>query len=151
MRMEKSAKMPVWAIVLIVISIVIFILVILFIVIGIFGYYAFRSGALTASNAVVRAPFKVQSSAVDSSGITLMLQNVGGETLTIKSIEISGCGSTNPNILIANEGLENIVIQCQIGSIDSFKGDITITYNKEGSSLDMTSTGSIYSNPQTSK
>jgi len=121
------------------------------IVIGILGFYFFGRGILTPKASVVTAPFYLNAQNVRAStGVTLELKNNGDETLTINSIVVQNCAGT----LTLNNGtsggtdvvagaLISGVIDCAPSEGETFKGDITVTYKKPGSTVGLTSTGSI--------
>ncbi len=114
------------------------------IVIGILGYYYFKSGVLTPSAAVVNAPFYLNAWNAQTTGITLELKNNGGETYDIQSINVTNCNATTTGLgAIAAGATITPLIGCTLTTGTTFKGDITITYRKTGSTVDLKSTGSI--------
>jgi len=139
--MKKGAKTLVWVIALI-ITVVLFILFIALIS-GILSYYYFSNEVKTYSAAVVSAPFYLTAWKVDTAGVSLELKNNGGEDYTIKSVEVSGCGKTTPQAAISEGEIRTFNITCSLTKGEAFKEDITITYSKENSALDLASTGSM--------
>ena len=141
--MKKSGKMPVWAIVLIVIAIVFFVFLTAVMILGVLAYYYFSNDVMTPQAAVVNPPFYLNAQKVNTAGVNLELKNNGGETYIIKSIDISGCGEKLFNSEINRGETKPFSISCPHIKGDNFRGDILITYSKEGSSVEQTSTGSI--------
>lgn len=117
------------------------------IAIGVLAYFGvFSPGKYVTGNAVVNPPFYVNAQNVKSSaGITLELKNNGGEDYRILSVVISGCGtdSTATPITAGSTAAVTVVCNPVLTEGNTFKGDITITYRKVGSSVDLTSTGTI--------
>jgi len=79
--------------------------------------------------------------------IVLALINSGGDSYNIMNISIGNCNSTAaPNqVVLAGGSASFNITQCSptIVAGQSFRGDITITYNKLGSTTPQTVTGSI--------
>ena len=117
------------------------------IAIGVLAYFGvFSPGKYVTGNAVVNPPFYVNAQNVKASaGVTLELRNNGGETYNITSVDISDCGINNADTEVAAGVAKPITVTCSpvLKAGNSFKGDITITYRKVGSSVDLTSTGTI--------
>lgn len=117
------------------------------IAIGVLAYFGvFSPGKYVTGNAVVNPPFYVNAQNVKASaGVTLELRNNGGEDYTIQSVIVSGCGTNTDTASIAAGATAPITVTCSpaLTAGDSFKGDITISYRKTGSSVDLTSTGTI--------
>jgi len=117
------------------------------IAIGVLAYFGvFSPGKYTTGSAVVNPPFYVNAQNVKaSSGVTLELKNNGGEDYTIQSVVVSGCGTDTTVISITEGSAVPVIVACDpaltVGN--TFKGDITITYRKTGSLVDLTSTGTI--------
>jgi len=100
----------------------------------------------TPKASVVNPPFYLNAQNAQTTGITLELKNNGGETYTVQNVSIGGtCAASNDTIgNVAAGATVAVVVPCSPGSSgDTFKGDITITYRKQGSSVDLTSTGSM--------
>jgi len=118
------------------------------IVIGILGYYYFSRGVLTPSAAIVNAPFYLNAWNAKQTGsvLTLELKNNGGETYTIDSVTVSTCGTTPTapgDITAGGNKIVSLTCSPALTAGSTFKGDITIVYFKSGSTLELTSTGSI--------
>ncbi len=113
------------------------------IVIGILGYYYFSSDVLTPKASVLNPPFYLNAQNAQTTGITLELKNNGGETYTLQNVSVSGCNSTDTAGDIVSGNTTAISLPCTLTSGSTFKGDITVTYRKVGSSVDLTSRGSM--------
>jgi hypothetical protein len=117
------------------------------IVIGILGYYYFSKDTLTPNAGIVNAPFYLLASNVKTDGVNLELKNNGGDTLTVISVNVTGTCNAGavPSPASVDAGVTTTAnIACTPGSAgDTFKGDITVYYTVEGSSLEQTSTGSM--------
>ena len=124
------------------------------IAIGVLAYFGvFSPGQYVGSSAIVTAPFYANAWNVaggTASIVQLELQNNGGETLEVRNLLLSDvdggtCGSGSGYVGNVTSGsLQTVSITCSgISSGETFKADITITYRRSGSSLDLTSTGSI--------
>ncbi len=117
------------------------------IAIGVLAYFGvFSPGKYVTGTAVVNPPFYVNAHNVKASaGVTLELKNNGGEDYTIQSVEVTNCGTYSTATPIATGEAEAITVTCTtaLTAGASFKGDITIVYRKTGSSVDLTSTGTV--------
>jgi len=117
------------------------------IAIGVLAYFGvFSPGKYVTGNAVVNPPFYVNAQNIKASaGVTLELRDNGGEDYTIQSVVVSGCGTNSVATPIAAGAVATVVVTCDpvLTAGDSFKGDITISYRKTGSAVDLTSTGTI--------
>jgi len=119
------------------------------IAIGVLAYFGvFSPGKYISGTAIVSAPFYIQAHNVKAASINLGIKNNGGEpyTLTNVSVEVVGkpaCyNQTGLNALVDTTLDTNI--PCVTGSVgDNFKADITISYTKAGSTIPLTSTGTI--------
>lgn len=119
------------------------------IVIGALGsYFYFNQGGSTSI--FVGAPFYGIAAAADSGTdiLSLEIENKGGETLTVNSIGVSGASSgactINNTVFTATTGANIVTLSgCTMTAGDAIKGDITVTYLRPGSSLPLTSTGSV--------
>ncbi len=81
----------------------------------------------------------------DQSAVILELKNNGDETYSIENIYISNCGSSDSSMQIEPKSPIKIAIECvyPLKNGKLFKGDISITYKKHNSQIDLTSTGAI--------
>ena len=126
------------------------------IAIGVLAYFGvFSPGKYVSGTAVVNPPFYVSAANAKASystdgGIQLALKNNGGEDYSITSVNITNCGgNTNPAMPLtaAADSTSIITINCdgshKLNNGDTIKGDITITYQKAGVAVDLTSTGTV--------
>lgn len=123
------------------------------IAIGVLAYFGvFSPGKYTTGSAVVNPPFYVNAQnlkAFPTNQVTLELKNNGGEEYNIQSVVISGCGtySTPTSIIEGNSTIVSVtctdLLPTGLEAGKTFKGDITINYQKTGSTVDLTSTGTI--------
>ena len=122
--------------------------------IGVLAYFGvFSPGKLAGSSAIVNNPFYANSWQVTTTDVNLEMTNNGGDTLVPALITVTGTGasssisctnSTLPSSL--NPGVQTLfIIPCTgtLTSGNSFAGNIQITYSKQGSQLNQTSTGTI--------
>ncbi len=127
------------------------------IAIGVLAYFGvFSPGKFITGSAVVTAPFYVNAWNVQAAPapgeVNLELRNNGGEDYLLYSLTISGCGTLTPASpqSVAAGSTTPFAIQCAVPPLTAalaaggtFKGDITINYRKIGSSVDLTSTGTL--------
>ncbi len=124
------------------------------IAIGVLAYFGvFSPGKYVTGNAVVNPPFYISAANAKVStgangGVQIALKNNGGENYEIHSVSISNCGSYtgSPDAIAADTTL-TVTVECDASNAltagDNIKGDITITYQKPGIAVDLTSTGTI--------
>ncbi len=120
------------------------------IAIGVLAYFGvFSPGKYVSGTAIVNAPFYANAWKVSAaSGITLELRNNGGETVNVSSAAITNClGTTNfvPQYQVNASQIVSFTLACNpsLSQGNAFKGDITVSYRKVGSGVDLQSTGSI--------
>lgn len=117
------------------------------IAIGVLAYFGvFSPGKYTPSATVVQQPFYATgATASEANGISIELQNNGGQDVNITGVTVSSCGTDTTSGVVAMNARSVRTITCApaLAEGDSFRGDITITYRTTGSSLDQTSTGTI--------
>ena len=117
------------------------------IAIGVLAYFGvFSPGKYTTGTAVVTPPFYVNAWNAKPAGITLELKNNGGETYDIISVDVAGCATDSTGWSgVAAGASQTVTVACTTAPVvgENFKGDITITYHKAGSVVDLTSTGTI--------
>jgi len=109
---------------------------------GMFGV-VFSETTNSTTSASISPPFYIISWAVTSSGITINLKNNGDDNLEIQSVVITNCGNSFGEIEIYSGGSITEKVDCDLSNNEGFYGNIVITYKKIGSSVDLTSTGSI--------
>lgn len=114
------------------------------IAIGVLAYFGvFSPGKYVTGNAVVSPPFYVNAQNVKTTGITLELKNNGGEDYNIASVDVSNCATYSTPTAVLAGASSTVTVPCTLTAGNSFKGDITIKYTKSGSSVELTSTGTI--------
>ncbi|MBS3093823.1 hypothetical protein J4456_04570 [Candidatus Pacearchaeota archaeon] len=114
------------------------------IAIGVLAYFGvFTPGKYTSGTAIVTAPFYANAWNAKPAGVTLELQNNGGETFQIESVDITNCGIDTTKVNVTASSKTTKTVSCALTTGDNFKGDITITYRKSGSSVSLTATGTI--------
>ena len=130
------------------------------IAIGVLAYFGvFSPGKFITGSAVVTAPFYVNAwnvqaetgAAGSNSGVIMEFRNNGGEDFTVTTVSIDGtnpnvdCTWTGPSVVSASSTL-SVTADCGLGTLaagGTYKGDIAINYNKAGSSVALTSTGTV--------
>lgn len=113
------------------------------IVIGSLGSYFYFNQDGTSS-IFVNAPFYGVASSATAGVVSLEIANKGGETLTGVQINITGNGCDRGNVTFVGSTPQIIAMNCTGATAgSSFSGDIIITYLRPGSSLPLTSTGSV--------
>ncbi len=120
------------------------------IVIGVLAIY-FRPGAIAPESAIVTAPFYAVGSSLSPAQIQLEVQNNGGETLTVQSVNITFnspagavCGN-DADVYPMGAGQTNIsTFPCTAGlnSGDTVNANVAVYYTR-GGALVLTSTGTI--------
>jgi hypothetical protein len=125
------------------------------IVIGVLAYFGvFSPSTYVPNQCVVSAPFGCNAGVINQyttlgyANVTLEVRNGGGEPLNATNIYISApCNASLFVGMIAADELKTANLNCTsnmtVGS--KFKGDITITYRKASSNLDLSSSGTIVS------
>ena len=129
--------------------------------IGVLAYFGvFSLGKYSITAAVITPPFYADAwNAIDSSDqVNLEIKNNGAEPYEIQSISlenINGASSCTPatpgsglpaipdNTLSPNTKIQATINCTDMSADNTFKADITITYRKQGSTLDQVSTGTI--------
>lgn len=116
------------------------------IVIGALGsYFYFNQGGSTT--VVVNAPFYGYAAAGSTTAISIELENKGGEDLETITVNITGAGNSCTQQTAASfDGgtMQTFIIPCAgLASGSQFKGNVEVTYRRPGSSLSLTSTGSV--------
>lgn len=140
------------------------------IAIGVLAYFGvFSPGKYVTGSAVVNPPFYVNAWNVqaladfdgdgtdDGPGVTMELRNNGGEDYELFSVTVTGtdaegaiatCTYTGTPLNNKIEAGKTFPLTTDCGPAnfdagDTFKGDVTIVYQKENSDTDLTSTGTI--------
>ena len=87
---------------------------------------------------IINPPFYLNAWKVETTGIKIELKNTGEEPLRITKVSISNCGE------VSTTSEQNIFsIPCLLSKGSVFTGDIEIEYSKIGSSVKLSSTGTI--------
>ncbi|MEK6908907.1 MAG: hypothetical protein AABX23_02545 [Nanoarchaeota archaeon] len=125
------------------------------IAIGVLAYFGvFSPGKYVTDSAIVTAPFyinaqNIQADVNGSSGIVMELRNNGGEDLTVTSITVDGatvdCTTGTISTAVLPSTPQSFTIDCTPALVtgQTYKGDITISYVKFGSTVALASTGTI--------
>lgn len=117
------------------------------IAIGVLAYFGvFSPGKYAPSATVVNPPFYAVGATVsDANGVSIELQNNGGELVNVWDIVVGGCQSyTDGNQTIAAGSSEVFNVPCNsVEAGNSFKGDLTVVYTRGSGQLNLTSTGTI--------
>lgn len=114
------------------------------IVIGSLGSY-FYFNQEGSSSLFVNAPFYGVAASATENTVNLEIANKGGETLSSVTINITGKGCTQDTSFDGSSSSPQIItLTCTDANAGtSFSGDIVVTYLRPGSSLPLTSTGSV--------
>ncbi len=82
---------------------------------------------------------------VEPTKITLVISNGLGRTITVNSIDVSGCSSSFSQDLISGQDFTFVIGgSCSNGPTkDKFKGEITLGYTEKDTNLTKTSFGNI--------
>jgi len=114
------------------------------IAIGVLAYFnVFTPSKYLSGTAVVSSPFYIEASNVKTNGVTLGIKNNGGQDYEIQSVAITNCGTNSTVMNITADSTLIYFVGCTLTSGSTLKGDITITYRKQGVAVDLTSTGTI--------
>lgn len=115
------------------------------IVIGALGSY-FYFNQEGSSSIFVNAPFYGVAASATAGSVNLEIANKGGEDITSVTVNITGQGCTQDTTSFDGSVStpQIITLTCTgANSGQSFSGDIIMTYLRPGSSLPLTSTGSV--------
>ncbi len=107
------------------------------------SFGVFSPSKYVPNKCVLAAPLGCNAGTVDSTGVHLEIRNGAGETLSVSNVSVSGCGDNTAVGSIIDGSLTTVNIICTPTAGTKFQGDITITYTKTGSSLDLTASGEI--------
>lgn len=131
------------------------------IVIGVLAAFGvFNPGAFIPNSCIISAPLGCNAGTADTAGIQLEVRNGAGESVDISNIEVVGCPDTTIGwVDSAGSGTIDTVAgtiypmpdqELTVFTLDActptagkFQGDITVTYSKTGSALNLTSTGKL--------
>jgi len=114
------------------------------VVIGVLAYFGvFSPGRYAPQACAVTAPFYCNAANAKTTGLTLEFKNQGGETFTVSNVTVSNCATAEVSQSVAADSAVVVTVPCALNEGDSFKGDITVSYLKSGSTVELSSTGSI--------
>ena len=115
------------------------------VVIGVLAYFGvFSPSTYVPNQCVLAAPLGCNAGVVNTSTVTLEIRNGAGETLDVSSVKVEGCATDSTAVTMEDGDLDTWNIVCDSAlSTGKFRGDITVTYQKAGSNLDLTSKGRI--------
>lgn len=122
------------------------------IAIGVLAYFGvFSPGKYVTDSTVVTAPLYATGQRINATVAQIELQNNGGEDLNITRVFIdstnaalSDCTWTGSQTLTPSQRVAfaaTCASSLQVGA--SYKGDVTIDYVKTGSTITLTSTGTV--------
>ncbi|RMD67636.1 hypothetical protein D6817_00980 [Candidatus Pacearchaeota archaeon] len=117
------------------------------IAIGVLAYFGvFSPSNLVSDQYNLASPFSVIAGSLNTTDLTLDIRNGRGETVTIKTISVPGCNTTNSfTTQIADGDHQVFTIACNpaLNSGDILRADVTVTFNTTSSSVDQTTGGTI--------
>lgn len=122
------------------------------IVIGVLAYFGvFSPSKYVPTSCLVSAPFGCDKNQVAATGgvntstVTLVLRNGGGESLDVSSVAIAGCGTYSTAFPIADQGTKTVPVTCNqtltVGS--KFNGAVSVTYIVTDGTLPQIASGSV--------
>lgn len=116
------------------------------IAIGVLAYFGvFSPGKFTPTATVLNPPLYAQNQLINAGSVTIEIKNNGGEDLTLGNVTITNCGSVSSGAALAAGSTASVAVPCSpaltVGT--AFKGDITVSYTKAGSSLATASSGTV--------
>ena len=118
------------------------------IVIGVLAIY-FRPGSLVTNSVIVNAPFYGVAASVSITDTQFEFKNNGGETLQQVNVTVDFLQPTSclTNTFVVGDmiaGQSNITtFPCAATAGTTISADVSIDYNRIGSNLRLTSTGSL--------
>ena len=114
------------------------------IAIGVLAYFGvFSPGKFTPTATILNPPLYANNQLIKSTGVTIEIKNNGGEDLSLGNVTIAGCGTVNSGAALVAGGITSVNIPCVLVAGNAFKGDVTVSYTKAGSSLASQSTGTV--------
>jgi len=117
------------------------------IVIGVLAVY-FRPSQLTTEQVIVTAPWYGVGSTVAAATVQIEVQNNGGETLdldlTATTLSVGSCAAPTASVDPVTAGATSVITfgTCTIPT-GSVNANLVIGYTRPGSSLTLTSTGTV--------
>jgi uncharacterized protein (UPF0333 family) len=115
------------------------------IVIGVLAYFGvFSPSTYVPNSCMVSAPFGCNAGVASATnGVTLEIRNGAGEPLNVTSVNVGGCGTTSSVGVVAADSLTTVNVACTPAVNTKFKGDVTVSYKKQSSNLELTSSGQL--------
>jgi len=123
------------------------------------SFGVFSPSTYVPNKCVLNAPLGCNAGTADTAGVSLEVRNGAGESITLQNLVVEGCTDTTIDYTdstgsgtftpgtdtynMPDQELTTFDLGCTLTPGDKFQGDITVTYRKIGSSLDLTSTGEI--------
>lgn len=120
------------------------------IVIGVLAVY-FRPSSLTQNSVIVTAPLYGSGVTLAATTIQVEIQNNGGEDITIgiatlgfNSPSGANCTGFSGNETLAAGATQVLTFSsCNLASGDTVSADLTVPYTRSGTTLTLTSTGTV--------
>ena len=118
------------------------------IAIGVLAYFGvFSPGRFVQDSYFIGAPFGANAGKVNTTGITLDIQNGAGETVNITTVSLSGItGCTTPLTYGRNVnpgGQAVVTVSCALTQDETVRGNINVNYLRQTSAIELSSTGTI--------
>ena len=121
--------------------------VIVIVVLASFG--VFSPSNYVPNKCILSSPLGCEAGTADPNGVKLEIRNGMGETISISNVTVENCVATvNPPVLpytMVDQNVTVFNVPCTLSSQSGskFKGKITVTYTKSGTTLAQTSTGDL--------
>ena len=117
------------------------------IVVGVLWYMIGNPANLAGNNFQISAPFVANAMAVDSNGdVTIEIRNGEAVSVTVTNVTVSGdsgCVANDTSTLVTAGSLLIRTLNCSVGSGDRLNGDVVVKYQKTGSTIVQSATGSV--------
>ncbi len=114
------------------------------IAIGVLAWFGvFSPGRLTQDTIFIGAPLGSNAAKVNTTHVTIDLQNGAGETINVTSLTVGSCTPLVYGQSIAAGSSSVIMIPCALAVDTTLRGTISISYLKSTSTIEQTSTGTI--------
>jgi hypothetical protein len=114
------------------------------IAIGVLAYFGvFNPGRFVQDSIFIAAPLGGNAQQVNSSAVTLDIQNGAGERINITTVTVGSCPIYTYGQYVTAESNAVISVPCTLTSGDTFRGDITIKYLRQSTTLESKTTGTI--------
>ena len=122
------------------------------IAIGVLAYFGvFTPGKYVPTATVLNAPFTAVGAVADASNseVSIEIRNGLGETIKINSVSLTGADSggctafSTQTDVASGDTTVAVLTLCTLTAGETIKGDIEIRYVKSGTTLELTSTGTM--------